>query len=558
MVLRLSDVLALDIVQQGKPEVVAAAENLGRTVRWVHIADIQDIAPLLKGGELLLTSGLGLSLDPAKDIHYVQELARVGVAGVVVTLGWSLSELPRPMIEEAERLHLPLVVLHTPIPFVEVTERVHSEIVNRQYLLLQEAEQLGRSFTELVLHGAGINRIVEELGDILRKPVVVEDAAHQVVKYWNAGPGDEDVLELWESHSRTGHGAGETSTAVKVEEGDPGCAWLDIPLREEPWGRVHVLLSNGRIDEVDKLALDRAATSIALALLSNRDAAQLANNAKGDLIAEIRRGTLSSPEQILRRARALGSDLKGRRIHAMIVDALDFEGYVTSRQLTEPAIQRAKQDMLNLTRKAIIAAGCKAISAVDSDQVQTILGVPTDGSSEDVLTSIADALAEQLPATMGGLTATVGVSRECGVEGLPRAFEEAREAVIYGKSATVPRTLYRFEELGLHRLILRLLELSELPQFVESELGPLLEHDAKSSLKLLPTLHEYLQHGGNKSSTAKAVHLERRSLYHRLDKISRLLDADLEDAETRTRLFVALKSLDVVRRAPGRSVVSPR
>jgi Purine catabolism regulatory protein-like family. len=183
MQLRLRDVLSLDVIQCGNPEVLSADADLDRPVRWVHIADIPEIAHLLKGGEVLLTSGLSLGEDPKRDLRYVRELAEVGVAALFITLGWQVSEVPAAVIKEADRVHLPLVALHSPIPFVEVTERVHSEIVNRQYLLLQQAEKMGRAFTELVLHGGGINPIVDELGRLVGKPVVVEDAAHQVVKY---------------------------------------------------------------------------------------------------------------------------------------------------------------------------------------------------------------------------------------------------------------------------------------------------------------------------------------------------------------------------------------
>src|SRR6266487_6692255 len=126
MQLRLRDVLQLEVVQRGQPEVVAGAEYLDRAVRWVHIADIQEVAPLLKGGELLLTSGLALGRDPEQDLRYVRELAGVGVSGLIVTLGWSVSEIPGPMILEADDLQLPIVVLHSSIPFVEVTEQVHA------------------------------------------------------------------------------------------------------------------------------------------------------------------------------------------------------------------------------------------------------------------------------------------------------------------------------------------------------------------------------------------------------------------------------------------------
>ena len=554
MPLRLRDVLELDVIQRGLPEVVSGAEELDRPVRWVHIADIPEIAPLLKGGEVLLSSGLALGDDEQRNLRYLRELAGVGVTALFVSLGWQVSEIPAALVKEAERLRLPLVTLHSPIPFVEVTERVHTEIVNRQYLLLQQAEAMGRALTELVLHGGGINPIVDELGRLVGKPVVVEDAAHQVVKYCDRG--DLDIIDMWDTHSRTGHDGRRGEIGVRIEPGIPGCAWLDIPLREEPWGRIHILLPSGTIEDVDTLALDRAASAVALALLSHRDAARLSENAQADLIAEIRRGNLTSPDQINRRARALGSDLSGRRLHAMMVDADGFQDYVARRGLSEPEVQRVKRALLEETRKSITAAGCTGLSTVDSDRVHAILGLPSGEPVDRVLGELCEGLAERLPEALDGLTATIGLSRECVAEDMPRAFEEAREAVIYGKSTTARRPMYRFEELGLHRLILRLLELSELPAFIESELGPLLQHDAKSKLKLIPTLEAYLRHGTNKSATAKAIHLERRSLYHRLEKIGGLLSCDLEDMETCTRLFVALKSLEMLQRSSSRGAPS--
>ncbi|HEY9437854.1 MAG TPA: PucR family transcriptional regulator ligand-binding domain-containing protein, partial [Streptomyces sp.] len=59
---------ALDLpgLRGGLPEVMAGAEGLDRTVRWVHAGEVPYIASLLKGGELLLTTGLGLGTRPAE------------------------------------------------------------------------------------------------------------------------------------------------------------------------------------------------------------------------------------------------------------------------------------------------------------------------------------------------------------------------------------------------------------------------------------------------------------------------------------------------------------
>ena len=82
---------------------------------------------------------------------------------------------------------------------------------------------------------------------------------------------------------------------------------------------------------------------------------------------------------------------------------------------------------------------------------------------------------------------------------------------------------------------------------LESELGPLLEYDATHSRPLIPTLVAYLHHACSKSATARALHIERRTLYYRLEHIERLLDRPLEDPAGRLRLEVALQGLGILR-----------
>ena len=81
-----ADALALPVIRQGKPRVVAAHGALDRRVRWVHVAEVADIAHLLRGDELVLTTGIALPDEADGLARYVDELADVGVAGIVVEL----------------------------------------------------------------------------------------------------------------------------------------------------------------------------------------------------------------------------------------------------------------------------------------------------------------------------------------------------------------------------------------------------------------------------------------------------------------------------------------
>ncbi len=50
---------------RGLPEVVAGRGALARRVRWVHVLDVEDPSDLLRGGELVLSTGRGPAKMPA-------------------------------------------------------------------------------------------------------------------------------------------------------------------------------------------------------------------------------------------------------------------------------------------------------------------------------------------------------------------------------------------------------------------------------------------------------------------------------------------------------------
>src|SRR5260370_34298369 len=100
----LADVLQLDAVRRGQPRVVAGADRLDSRVRWVHSAEVTDIAHLLRGGELVLTTGIALPDEPERLRTYVAELADVGASGLIVELGRKYARtLPAALVSAAEQ-----------------------------------------------------------------------------------------------------------------------------------------------------------------------------------------------------------------------------------------------------------------------------------------------------------------------------------------------------------------------------------------------------------------------------------------------------------------------
>jgi len=567
----LRQILDLDVLRRAGVRVVAGAEALDRPVRWVHIAEIADIAKLINGGELLLTTGMGIERAASAQRRYLAEIAEAGAAGLVVELGRAFGEIPPAMVHAAAQRGFPLIALERETRYIEVTEAVHRAIISDQYELLRQAEAISRDFTDLILSGADIRQIIERLAEIPGNPVVLADAAQHVVEL--AGRGA--VLALWEEHARLAHtevergrvhragggpgvrgasggpGVWESSggpgvPGVPGEEDEPKCMWVGIWLRHEEWGRVHVLETDRKLDEITGLVLDRAGAALGLALLSQKDAAHLAGRAGSALLADVLAGRHGSVAEFLRRARSLGVDLTQGRLVALVVEATSLAELARRHALAEEERQRIRLSIADEIRRAARERQCAALVGLDADRVLSIIAVTGHDPVPPILDDIVEAAARRIRAGDASLTVAGGAGREVAASSLQRALEEAVEALSFGRKAGDRRTVHHFAELGTYQLLVRLAQDPELARFVEAELSPLLEHDARSRAKLMPTLRSYLEHAGHKAQTVRALRVQRRTLYARLARIERILGRDLDTQDTRTRLTLAIQALDLL------------
>ncbi|NUS64617.1 MAG: PucR family transcriptional regulator ligand-binding domain-containing protein, partial [Saccharothrix sp.] len=277
-----AEALALPVVRRGEPAVVAGASGMDRRVRWVHVAEVADIAHLLRGGELVLTTGIALPDDPDGLHRYVADLASVGASGLVVELvrRWS-DEVPGALVAAAEQHELPLVTLARETRFVSVTEAVVSLIVDAQLAELRAAEQVHETFTALTVAGAEPAEVLREVARTAGLPVVLETLGHEVLAYDAAGQDPTAVLADW----------GQRSRAVAVPERTAyheQAGWLVtvVGARGADWGRL-VLLSPEPPPHRHVVVAERAASALAVHRLVARDRESLERQTHRTLLTQL-------------------------------------------------------------------------------------------------------------------------------------------------------------------------------------------------------------------------------------------------------------------------------
>ncbi len=504
--LSVRQVLTLERVLAGEPEVVAGAGQLDRLVRWVHVAEAADVGVMLSGGEMVLTTGVLLAGDEGAQAEYIQSLHRAEAAAVVLGLGRAFPAPPDVMRRAAERCGLPMIVLHRPFPFAELTEEVQARLVRRKFAAVSLSEAVRTALTGLITAGAPLQPLLDEVAQHSGCPVVVTNLAHRVLATAGERSAVDDVLRDWERIARQAGGS----------EGD---GWIRAELggRGERWGRI-VLCGYRGDTATGRLLADRAAESLVLhRMLGGTSAHTWEEQSAQSLLTDLVSGVVPA-RQLLPRARAAGLPVNRRTFVPLVVRDADPAGLDrVLRMLGLPGIVAELADgatavLLSLARDQDASALTANFAArVRSESGRTVI------AAADALTAWDD-----VPAGL-------------------REAQHVADAVADSSAVLVLPDVVRLKDVHLRGLVRLLRDDPHVQSFAERELDGLL---CAAGEDLLAVLRTYLATGRNKSRTAQLHHVSRPALYRRLEAIQTRLGVDLDDFEQAASVHIALLAHD--------------
>ena len=528
--LTIANLLDVDEIRRGDPEVVTGGDQVARAVRWVHIADSENVAQFLEGGELVLSTGLSYRSSQESTANFLDQLESASAAGAVIELihddGRADDEAIENVRAAARGRELPIVILRRRIKFVRVTELAHQELLGRQLARVERARTVHEVFTQLSLESAGAQDIVDRTSELLGSPVMLEDVGHRLLAHAGDIPSSRTARRESNSPDHLGegqeHGHGQ------------GQRWLQTPvgLRDRRWGR---LLAPGRLESDEEAAqvIERAAQTLTLARMAERDEQDLLIQAQGGLVREIIESADVDEKQVRIRAADLGFAPRGRMIPVVVRVDRGPNTDPTSLQLRERSLHRAFVTAATAHRCSTLSAG------LQSGSFGTVVALPP-GTDDD---AVLEGLIGELPTR----DTTVGVGRtsESIVDAASRLESANQVAEIASTLELRQRQYYRFSDVRLRGLLSSLRDDPSVRAFAEAELAPLLEAEGGSGgggggEEMLTLLEQFLSHSGNKSALARSGFLSRPALYARLDRLQAKLGVSLEDAESRTALHVAI------------------
>jgi len=534
---------------------IGGEHGLDRRIEWVRVMETPETGRRLRPGDLLLTTAYPIKDDRKAQIELVATVAQAGGAGLVVKPERYIPDIPVEMAQEANRLSLPLFTIPQEVAWPDLMAPLLERIINAEHWRLKRSMDIHRRFTELVVDGKGVNEICRTLSEFLDSAVSVEDTSFHLLAH-SGGSGDPHRRETIARHGTPPHVLFDPQIQAMLREVQAHRRPRKVPAyphlgmsREriiapiiaanQVLGTISVLDHPPDNEELAFMAVEQAAIVLALALTRDREVAEVEGRVRGELLEDLIHGTYGDEPAAQRRARHLGYPLAGSHV-LMVVDIDDFSGFVRGRQLPEEMIQALKRDYLRLVSSVIRTAFPRALLGARSDSVMGLLPATDADEVQKRLQQLGNDVKAAVDQWKPGFTVSVGFS--AGVDSLVAVAPAYREvkAVLeslarfgrYGQVITVA-------ELGLTGLLAAVND-ERLADFVERNLGRLVEHDRARGGALLGTLKAYLEEG-EQQRAARRLQIHPNTLRYRLDRIREISEADLDDAETRLNLSVALR-----------------
>ena len=481
----------------------AAAGALDRPVRWVAVSELEDPAPFLEGGELLLTTGMRLPKREAAATAYVKRLVAADVVGLGLGVGLSHGDVPSTLVTAAEKVGLPLLEVPESTPFIAITKAVS------RLLAAEEYDESARGFAAqrdliraaLSADDGGTSAVVARLAKHVGGFALVLDPGGAIV---HAAPAaaTSRAVDLAGEIARL-RPKGLLASAV-VSAADDYVVIQPLGVR----GRARGFLAVGAAGPFR--ANDQAVVNLAVSLLSLS-----LTRSEGRTAAE--RGVRSAAVRLLLDGHAaslpldaLGwGSLRGAPVRVLVARAGSDEA---------ASLAAAEE------RVAEVFPGAAVASGLVGDDPTLVVAIVSSSAATDASAAFDG----------GEAVHAVGVGDGADVddaETLARSLTRARRALAAGGSG-----VRGYDELGGG--LEALLDPAAADAWAASLLAPLDEPGERADLAA--TLLAWLTRHGQVDAAAADLGVHRHTVRHRLRRAESLLGRSLDDPAMRAELYLAL------------------
>lgn len=535
---KVTDLFELEPLKTAK--LVSGHQGVNNQITGLNIIEAPDVANWLQGGEVLLTNLYSLrEIAPVE--AFIEKLARKKLSALIVKVGVFVHEIPKEMIDAAQKYHLPIIEITKEVLYRDIAYYITERLLHNRVATLKYFKETHDRFISLSLANKGPQHIIDSLEYFIGNPISVYDQYSHCLFTTNS-----QILSAHPAVRNAEIGPYYTQVATFPEFDNREIDQIIFPIKITEHVKIYLVISKlfREIEEFQFIAIESAITSLTLEFMKQHAVIEVEKRFRNDLIGDLLSGSIHSLATVQERANLLQWDFK--KTYVVVVLNLvsdtfpnDKNGYDLQRSYYDQLhdlVQKHKNNapVQTRTERLIVLWDIEPYSEKDwLNQVKTELAKLQKSwreKQEEAVVQIG----------IGDVAATI-------ME-LSRSYQEAEDALNVKKLIDLDSDIAAFSELGIFRLLCQFKDRAQLETFIPLSLRKLLQYKQSNREDLVKTLKVFLHHNQNMNKTAQELFVHYKTVMYRIEKIREITNINFEDSEEVLLIQIGLKILTVTKR----------
>lgn len=515
---------ALTIGDLTKSITIAGSEGITREITSIEVMEVPEVVSWVTSGILVMTTFYSIKNDKEKQIEIVQTLIDKNAAGIVIKLGRFVDELPEKMLAIANKENFPIIVIPKNVSYINVLAPLYERLYKEKQLKENSYQPFidfeSKSFVSL-------SKAMEELSEIIGGPLYIEDVQCSLLyctkKFLPNGWRDSKALFSRPIHTNYEELYEEWKTSLI----QPGGTLLKIdgfrnilimPLLSNKYifGMLHIPYTekleagNSPIENLKETVekIEELFMNEQLYLQKKR----IEHLKRLEQFNQADEQEFQMKEHFIIRFHASWFEKHGTLTHYVI----DYSNIVLKELLfIMEDIPECSFTLFEKHGRYYALVDCKKDEGV----------------------SVMKSLEKVVVESIHSLTIAVApIEKDSHV--VADSIRLVDKTMEIGRLIRKKETFYTYDQLGIYEILINLTSQNVVKNYTKSILEPLFVDQNK---ELLHTLEVYLNENGNVTKASEKLFIHRRTLTFRLQKIQKLLQMNIDEAENRFILNFCLR-----------------
>jgi len=542
--LKVKDVFKFEIFDQIK--LIAGDGGLNRNVSGVKYYSLKSSKSMTEdnnyNNKLVLCDCMQKENNPTSFLEELKVII-IKTAPAAVFIKTESKKVFADILSICDRKNIPAAFVPLQIDNAELFESFTEEMIKRHNNFKDRSLSTFRSLFQAISTDGNLSKLINKLSEFTSNPVFITDQYNNIIEKFGFDSDKtlNSALENIKNKDNLEISPPKISFEKIIISGQERRRFAaKISHFEEDNIYLYVWDFESDFDEIDKIIFEMAAVLAELSFFRQKSDKEIKYRYENEMLYELVKGKFSSEKDFRENIKVLNWNLKTSN-RVILFDL---------KKLISNMIRNNKKLPNNFQRQLINNALNEGKAGTISGDLGRYVVViyPEDennkSNKEKIREYVSIILDDFTSQEKKLITAGVG-DVSSSLKNIHESYEQAKQSIsVAYKISDDRRNIFFYSELGVYRLLYNVEE-SDFNSFLSNTIFSLIEYDREHNTELVKTLKVYFDENANLTNLSKKMYIHYNTALYRLQRIEKITGFNINNAEDRLNLEIALKMLQI-------------